>query len=252
MRRGALAMIDALGFKGIWQRENADEVMRKMKALPTAADVIMAGFQHAFSKLSARTVDPHFSYTFLSDTIVVAAWVDGPTQDNKGQAYAEVLLASFVTSAIISAGAMLKPPALAYRGCLAFGNFDVEAPFILGPAVDEAAENMDKADAAIVWMAPSAQAVVDGARKVVGKEMFESSAFFPFIVPMKEESPRSTYAITPLSPGQVKASPEQVRETILKTFEDPRDSVQVKKENTRRFLDAAVEAFVPKPDVPNA
>ena len=111
---------------------------------------------------------------------------------------------------------------------------------------------MEKADAAIVWMAPSAQVVVDDIRSVEGEAASKSNAYFPFVVPMKGGSACSTYAITPLSPGQVKASPHEVRETILKTFDDPRPSVQAKRENTRRFLDAAVAAFVPIPEVPNA
>ena len=32
------------------------------------------------------------------------------------------------------------PPALAYRGCIAIGEFEAAADFMIGPAVDNAAE----------------------------------------------------------------------------------------------------------------
>ena len=52
--------------------------------------------------------------------------------------------------------ALQEAPALAYRGCIAFGEFDMEEGFVIGGAVDEAAEHMEKAEGAFIWCAPSA------------------------------------------------------------------------------------------------
>jgi hypothetical protein len=46
---------------------------------------------------------------------------------------------------------------LVLRGCISFGEHLSEGNFIAGPAVDEAAEYMNMAEGAFIWLLPSAQ-----------------------------------------------------------------------------------------------
>ena len=56
----------------------------------------------------------------------------------------------------VRAAALATKP-VAYRGAVSVGYFAIEDNFILGPAVDEAAGLMEVADAAVVWLTPSAE-----------------------------------------------------------------------------------------------
>lgn len=247
MRRGAIVMMDALGFRGIW-RAYPDRALPKLQELPEIASVIVQGFADAPALRDSGFQIPSLSYTFLSDTIVICAQFDEPERSKRG-GYDEVLLAGHATSAILSVAAVFTEPALAYRGCLAFGEFEVDTThrrFLLGPAVDEAAELMEKANAAIVWMAPSAEAVLQPITSIPGA----GADFGPWIeypVPLKSGETFKTASIIPYSPG-VKRPPEQIRSAILGSFDDPKRGspkieVLVKKQNTEGFLDLALKAF---------
>jgi hypothetical protein len=50
-------------------------------------------------------------------------------------------------------------PCLVLRGCISFGPHICDGNFIIGPAVDEAAEYMNIAEGAFVWLLPNAEAI---------------------------------------------------------------------------------------------
>lgn len=155
MRRGAVALLDALGFKGIWKLENPwspDHVLSMLRRAATTARDDQADDES--DPRGVASVRLHF----LSDTVVAVAEAR-PGATPSPLTLIEVLcmrLAEFTEGMLIGA------PPLAYRGAVAFGDFLIEEPFILGPAVDEAAEAERLAEGAFVWMCPSALKEVRG------------------------------------------------------------------------------------------
>ncbi|MDB4958643.1 MAG: hypothetical protein JWO36_6212 [Myxococcales bacterium] len=241
MNTGAVVMLDALGFKGIWKRH--PEVLEKLKLMPRIAEVTVGGFMKGVPAKSGLTLHPEVSTTFLSDTIVIGARMKGATDDVHDR-WAEVALAALFTASIMSIGANVKAPPLAYRGVISFGEFEIDGPFIVGPAIDEAAELMNMAEAAIAWLTPTARVIVNTAMKA-DPNMALGGMFLPWAVPLKGGGTYDTFVAHPFAAPPLSGTAEEMRDKILSSFNNSRIEIQIKKQNTQRFLDAALKA---KPD----
>lgn len=149
-----------------------------------------------------------------------------------------------LASQILRFGAVLLP-GLAYRGCISVGEFAIDDTFILGPAIDEAAEG------ALVWFTDStseAQRWSDERVAELMKQQFNvtedyarhvlthvDSGYVRYSVPMTEGPPRDTFAIHPFERDSSAETKEQLIQAILATFgTDPKFSG--KKQNTEAFL----------------
>jgi hypothetical protein len=88
---------------------------------------------------------------FFSDTIVLGVSSKSAEQLARvgvpSSFHWSMLVACRFANAIQRAAAF-QPPALAYRGCITYGKFDVQGNFLIGPAIDEAAELMGRAQGA--------------------------------------------------------------------------------------------------------
>jgi hypothetical protein len=187
MKRGALAMFDALGFKGIWQRPaikaNPDVVLRKLQALrrgahgvvdrylPPESATTQAELEREYPWDRSRSPDcpngervvSRMAIRFLSDTIVVGLttmseeeWCRNLQPSDDVLQSMTVAIACHVASELMHEAAISAPP-LAYRGCVAYGDFEIDGPFIIGEAVDRAATAINLAQGAFVWMLPEAK-----------------------------------------------------------------------------------------------
>jgi hypothetical protein len=152
---GVLAFTDALGFKGIWQRADPAAVVAKFDRLLSEAGQLNR------YPLSVDGLSVHLRMMSLSDTVVVAcsSEVTDARFGESGEFVADV--ASLVTvlnvSANLAAGLVAaNPPAIACRGAVALGGYylDPDRNLLLGPAIDEAAENEKLADGALIWLSP--------------------------------------------------------------------------------------------------
>jgi hypothetical protein len=237
MQLGAVAMMDALGFKGIWNREgvkeNPERVLDRMlelqeqwsrTTLETATEVRKSLDEAGPVEWSPGKVDA--TMVALSDTVVVGVSVEHDTPHARSFA---VRLAAFVTGKVIQ-HAVDAEPHLAFRGCIARGAFSMRQNFIMGPAVDEAASAMELANGALVWLAPTANAALDDVPGVPG--LLEKYA-----VPLKVGSFR-TRVVSPLYQLD-SVERELLRGAILGTFSSDALDVQMKKQNTARFLQHA-------------
>lgn len=166
---------------------------------------------------------------FLSDTIVVACFDDGV---HDGNALACVLLAAYLASGIMKYAAS-SPVPLAYRGTMALGEFTLAENFIVGPAVDEAAQQMNAADGAIVWLMPSA------AHLLRETDLQDHVCFHD--VPLKGRSNYRTAVVSPFDDIASASDRRSAREAILRTFNRDSVDVEIKKQNTARFLDRCLE-----------
>lgn len=215
---GAVAVIDALGFKGIWNNKNPDDVLATLERAKENA-----------KRNEAITRD------FVSDDISIRFFSDGVVITSTGPDADQSLWHVVTTSAAIMAGALISPVHLAYRGCVAYGPIIVRDDFYIGRAIDEAAEAAPLANAAVVWLAPSALAKVGPgtAKNVVTWE-----------VPLKSGGAIETRIVNIFPQFHLsKVTDEEVIRRCLATFDaKPSIDVTIKKQNTRKALDACLAA----------
>lgn len=157
MREGALVLVDCLGFKGIWNRVDPEELIQKLTSIEGEALSAIA------TKYSAQLLSfgpIRFHLRLLSDTVVLslqyeeAAYAKGGEPDE----LQKNLLVS-VACECASALAQLfvdSEISLPLRGCISFGRHLCEDNFLIGPAVDQAAEYMNEPEGAFIWVLPEA------------------------------------------------------------------------------------------------
>lgn len=265
MKTGTVAMLDALGFKGIWNRPDVrvdpNSLMRKLQELAAESERAMdESFGDAERRQMLATDSGNLlesvRASFLSDTIVVGVSVKPRdtlphlyTESNRRQAdvlwLAARVLAVKLTCLVVSriiALASVSEPALAYRGTLAEGQFELLDRFLLGPAVDEAASNMDRAQGAFVWMAPSAAELWSADPFLMRQEHGRSSISYD--VPIKGGDRFRTYVVSPYSNVLDDTARAAIAEKILGTFGGGRAGldVAVKRQHTEALLRACLEA----------
>lgn len=249
MRRGAVAVIDALGFRGIWRQINPAKMLERLHDLRRKTEDVRRDFNDRYQeqhRVLTGPVEPELNVMSLSDTIVVSANVKGVSDAIKSDVMS-LNLATFATSAIITLAAQ-ESPVLVYRGCVAVGEFEVEPPFMIGPAVDEAAAGESLAEAAVVWCSPSAEQAVRKASQIVGEETAKPIGCLRWNVPMKGGGQYQTYAVIPyFRIGDRLPNIDDIQGRILASFDETRLDVAIKKQNTERFLREAATATRNRP-----
>lgn len=110
MNTGAVALIDALGFRGIWGRHKPDEVLTELK---TTKDWMESRVNAQFSSQPWMQCQ----VAFLSDTVALSMALDESTKDRDALS---VLYLCDVISWVLDR--MLRSNVtLAYRGAIALG-----------------------------------------------------------------------------------------------------------------------------------
>jgi hypothetical protein len=254
MRRGAIALIDVLGFKGIWRRHSEEDVIGSLQALLEASQ------EDARQATAVPATMIHFiAPVFLSDTVAFGLAAKPVTDANAAlEATGEVeLVGPFDESRLNSwtvwhmgnflahlmRRALLGKVPLAFRGAVAFGRFGMTDRFLIGEAVDEAANFHECPHGAIVGLAPSAA-------KFEQAEVPSSvSKFVKYSIPTKARDGATavawdTWAVLPWGEGDESAV--DLIDLFSRTLvtDDPRvqEDVERKRENTLAFLRFAAEA----------
>lgn len=160
MRTGAVAFLDILGFKGIWEAYSPQDVLEKLKAVEDWVKPWSA--ESPFDP----DVDCDIRSVFLSDAVVLACAAKsarGESERTRNSLHLASMLTVIRGAAAVAAKMALKDPApqLLLRGAVAWGEFLIDPPFIVGPAVDEAAEGEGDLNAALVEALPSLLAAYD-------------------------------------------------------------------------------------------
>jgi hypothetical protein len=135
-------------------------------------------------------------------------------------------------------------PPLAYRGCVACGEFDIDDIFVLGPAIDEAAEMASQAEGAFVWLTPRTRDLFE-ALQIPGTGEFAPhlpsyhavfNSLAPFHnVPLKKGNHLLTRVINPLAAWRPEVRSD-LTSRLMQTFDSRDIVVQEKASNTREFL----------------
>lgn len=201
MSFGAVAMFDALGFKGIWEdvrnkgQWKAEDVIQKMSNVQNVAAEVRRTLieqwpvERKLGSLNIRVV-------FLSDTVIIftsvqdgewAPFIDVPDLDSEQNEQLRTLndaqwyLANFaclklcvIVAARIIGAAALERPEFNYRGAITIGDFLVshDSSFFVGPAVDRCAEAYERAQGAFVLM--TAEANEFRGKALESKDLIES------------------------------------------------------------------------------
>lgn len=248
MQTGVLAMFDALGFKGIWGRSenksNPERVIRKLLDLERDTNAFLDadfGGSRAAQIENPSNVLGHCTVAFLSDTVVLGlATKPIKVLEERGifeahyAAWSLVVAARFA-SLVLRQGAATAP-ALAYRGCIAYGDFAIEKNFIVGPAVDSAAEHMDRAQGALVWLTPDAERFLKHFNLPIKARA--EHGLIPYRVPLKGGDFYETHVVSPFEPRGTEEQRAKLTAAILATFQGSLE-VEIKRQNTLAFLEHA-------------
>jgi len=157
MEEGALVLVDCLGFRGIWNRVDAEELIAKLKLIEAEASSRVVP-KYSSSMLSFGPV--RFHLRLLSDTVVLSiqyeptGYADGAQPDERQKN----LLVSVAceSAAELAYHFMNSDIPLPLRGCISFGPHLCDGNFLIGPAVDQAAEYMNEPEGAFIWVLPAA------------------------------------------------------------------------------------------------
>ena len=225
-RTGAVAMIDALGFEGIYREHGLEKVTRALRAASETLGSIDTAVRAAGM--------PGLRFACFSDTAIMAIPA-APEDFEQATAWLARGLMAFLHRAMTDPHRI----PLVYRGCLTVGDFYAEGQFFVGPAVDESARWFEEGDAAIVWLTPKAA-------KLVKKE---DMSLVPMFVDIKGHGPLSTFAVNVVPPSWTKDENDVERVTLAEVqtcFSRPFDradpmpaDVAIKKQRTLAFLAAA-------------
>jgi hypothetical protein len=157
MKEGALVLVDCLGFRGIWNRVDPETLISNLQSIEKrAASLVMPKYSR--SMLSFGHV--RFHLRFLSDTVALSIQYEADAYENGAQPnerQKDLLVAIACDSAGVLANLFIDSETpLPLRGCISFGRHLCESNFLVGPAVDQAAEYMNEPDGAFIWVLPRA------------------------------------------------------------------------------------------------
>lgn len=249
VRLGAIALIDILGFKGIWKRYDPDDVLKKLKRLREIGMLHEdQGREYLDEQHKAGAAKYDLSTRFLSDAICVACWFDdGEVRGRSAECSLTYIVAKMALNMIQEAA--LTDPVLALRGCISVGAFEIDENSLIGPAVDEAAECMNIAEGAFVWLTRSASDCVEEAvrglkalEESVGHPLdnsFDLSLFRSYEMPVKNSAAQRVPVLNVLA-GEPPATQNKIATSIISSFDSARTDVQIKKQNTKSLLEACL------------
>jgi hypothetical protein len=149
MRDGAFVLVDCLGFRGAWKRE-PERLIQKLHDIRHTVEEGLGDSK--VNELNPEDID--FRIVLLSDTVAMSFQ---PKKDLKNVE----LVGWAVERAVMVVPDVIRlflqdDPVLTLRGCVSCGQHLCAGNFLVGPAVDAAAENMNIAQGAFVWLLPAA------------------------------------------------------------------------------------------------
>jgi hypothetical protein len=231
--------MDVLEFKGIWKGRVPKTVLAKLRDLNRIAKTNAEAAQKYFND----KIDPTMKVqvVMLSDTIVIGVSTEPSALPQSEREANTIFCASAAASEVIRAAASAPEPTLTLRGVIAVDDFlmneeNEKERFVIGPAVDEVAELERMAEAAIVWMAPTALKAWRITRRTTDQLCFLSHK-----VPLKGGGVYDTAAVNPYYwlQGDRGEERRQLRDSMISRFNESRLDIQIKMQNTDEFLRAA-------------
>lgn len=170
MEEGAFALIDCLGWKGIWNRKIDSEgtridplnILKKIQRIEDNIAKSTSLLKYGFSASPIQvTFKPRI--VFLSDTVAVSV---PPIKHKDKNLTKEIKQALSIEMACLTVAEIVdsfveEEPYLTMRGCITYGEHLIRRNTFVGPAVDEAANNYEMPMGAFVWIHPKASEKLD-------------------------------------------------------------------------------------------
>lgn len=233
LKLGAIVFLDALGFKGIWTRQNPISVLQQLKSLRRKGLSLRGQKRHG-----VLLDDPGLLHHVrcVSDTIMVAVTL---TRSNIRERYLyRAILSALLIASNIMDDAVHGSPPLLFRGCLAAGFMKVEGDFVIGPAVDEAAELFELSEGAFLWMAPSAMKINDTYCETF-VDRIEPALMIRYPVPLKDGTAPATLAFNYFGLTRPAAGWLTTCQRVLEAFGDNPlcNDIERKRHNVAALLD---------------
>jgi hypothetical protein len=243
MQSGAVVVLDAVGFKGIWKSWKPEAIIASLKTAASYAKERATPGPVGTIDLVVRQLESQVRV--FSDTVVLTVACSPRSEEETSPlspgdvAVAEsVKVACSMASRFVGKAGCLDPP-LVYRGAVSAGAFVIDEEFLLGPAVDEAASEEKRAEGAFIWLAPSALSAFEKYAAQLGP--VSPRIEYNYRVPMKGGHTYRTHVVNPIL-----SIPEPREESIrrlLATFSRSQAvDVAIKRQNTEAFLLRALDA----------
>jgi len=239
METGAFAMFDALGIRGIWKNPAHDpgdivlkfvEIEKRVRKL---VDSEFGGPGHPNTQASSNFVKM-VRLGFISDTVVI-----GFVNKDKQHPIFTIMMAARYAGEVARLG-LEAPAPWTYRGVITYGQFVMHesGSFFVGPAVDEAAAYYERAEAALIWLAPSARAKL---ARATSSDFQGAMARGRHDIPLKRKgklptTKLRTYVASPFAYGSSPVDASTVSEAMLSTFDLTKRGVAKKHRETKAFL----------------
>lgn len=230
MKKGAIAFLDILGFKGIWQHRSEQEILKMLLEIPELV------------KKTYKAPSPDRGYpevgepniTVLSDTIIITF---------ESEHAQTLLLMCTIIDAILRH--LLKQSIFA-RGAIGWGEYTQEGTVFIGPAIDDVAMWHEAANWIGVITTPKTNYMIDRISTCTfGVNGHKVDSFIKYDVPMKSSKPIRLNVFN--WPGFIQKSYKEeegnVTQLIIQAFSlqgfiDA--SVHEKYEQTLKFIDHAL------------
>jgi hypothetical protein len=235
MKKGAVAFLDILGFKGIWQSRGADDVLSLLNSVPEL--VIQTYKQPPPEKNWPESSEP--SITILSDTIVITIKSNEP--------HCILLLVDIINKILVE----FHRNNIFLRGSVGYGEYIQSGNTYIGPVIDDVAEWHEKADWIGIISTPKTNYLLDTFSTITfGVNNYKVASFLKYEVPIKGNLSANLYCLN--WPGFMQASFNESPQKGLKSkvriamenlfSKQPEFNISVLKkyENTLNFIDYAV------------
>jgi hypothetical protein len=192
---GLIAVIDILGTKGMWLRNNPKKVSKGFLNIINSINSYKLNIEDGLYGPQLNSNFKLTTYSF-SDTIIVILTENSSLESRTIKNISEAIMLLGTVLSIVMAVAIEQ--GLYMRGSISFGTFyrDPESnnPIIIGRAIDEAAEWYDKAEIIGIYCSPSLKFLIDN---IQPKEIIQNycNTFFEYNVPLNNTNCYSTYLI---------------------------------------------------------
>jgi hypothetical protein len=240
---GAVAVVDIMGFKGIWRRFWPPGVIYKLRTMSER-------FEAAFRGPIVHGAGARRTFVALSDTMVLSSSVtesedDDEEQEDDGGVEEWMVLGDLCGAlealwlSAVRETSTARPP-LTLRGAVAWGeHLTWNYPYILGPAVDEAAEGEKAPVGALIFFTPTAEAVLN---RVFEDEGFRNSGIpvVRHVIKVRSQdgiAERECWVVRP------RVTAQEIREQLRIAFRldtlkgEELQKIQAKFEETMRLFD---------------
>jgi hypothetical protein len=234
MKTGAVVVMDVLGFKGIWQRYDPKGIFQAMRDVEKMVKAACSLTNELEGDVWPSDIKPVYRFRFMSDTLFLACWFQTPPRTGPSDPIAmggALWFLCRLTSRVLSVTSAIGFP---LRGCVTTGKFDVLRNFVIGPAVDDAAQQERAANGAFVWVAPTAV----GLYQIVDPDLQTSrrNIVYPYDVPLKDGNTIRTAVIDPRGDDSQDSARNSLRR-VLEFFDSEEPDVCEKRLHTQKFFD---------------